>query len=141
MSNLDHDHDPQTMAVLNDITRTKNERDALKLDIAEKDRQLAAADARNKHLERTLAVVQAQRDTYMGKIIEITTHMAEIEHHYERLSLATKAVIKMRDTQMPEPPKEDGSDPEASLAAAERSHRQVVERYAPPRVREAAQQR
>ncbi len=136
MSNEDqsHQHDPQAIAFLNDLAKVKTERDTLRLDNAEKDRQLAAADAKIKHQAQTLAIVQAQRDTYLGKVIEITTHMGEIEHHYERLRLATAAVVKMRNTEMPKETTETGAA--GGDDAAEQRHQSVVRGFAQPRHRE-----
>lgn len=138
-ANDQHQHDPQAIAFLNDLAKTRSELDRLHLDNAEKDRQIAAADAKIKHLEKILSITQAQRDTYLGKVIEITTHMGEIEHHYERLRMATAAVVKMRNTPMPDAPGDEtggAANGSGGAAAAEAKHERVARSFAQPHHRE-----
>jgi hypothetical protein len=130
-------------AIGTEVTRLTSDNATLLLDREQDRRQLAAADARNQYLEKALAIAQRQRDYYLGKVVEITTHAGEIEHHYDRLRAALAAVGKMRDTEMPKPPGEETSDPSTSTnvddAAAEARHQRTVRAFAPPRIRDAQQ--
>ena len=147
MSATEHQHDPNVVAALNEIAKTKSERDAFRLDNEALRRQLAAGDARNQYLEKTLAIVQKQRDYYFGKVVELTTLVASMEGDFDKMRVAVAGVSKMREAEGPEPVAEEISDPALKPSAtstsvddaAEARHQRTVRAFAPPRIRDAQQ--
>jgi hypothetical protein len=154
------DIDPRLKQQLDEVgravTTVTRERDALVLDHERDQRQLAAADARNKYHEQLIAVITRQRDFYLGKIVEVVTHAGEVEHHYERMKAAALAVMEMQNMKLPTEPAEPIHDAAAKDVTQEQPAPQVrtedgkpvfrpqprpaqpPETYAPPAVRRLA---
>ena len=85
--------DPEVVRVLSSISELRHERDGLRLDLAKAQRDLAAADAKIAYLEDALAKATAQRDAFMGRLIEAGTYHASIREMFAKANMALSAVV------------------------------------------------
>ena len=124
--------DPDVVRILESMSQMRHERDGLRLDLAQRDRALAAADAKIDYLEHALATMTQQRDAFMGKLIETATHHAAIHDLFDKADKALSSVAVTGKagnggTAVSEQPKRN----EPGELLSDNDARKIAEKYAP----------